>query len=132
MSATADMGRAVEQSADPPVGSEIGATIRVAGPAGIGDARRLVEIDGKPYLLLDRLLYPVRAGKPLRRAPVPSGVASKFLGIESCAHDNNHDTADQRSRGDSSPDFGQPTEPAASPPEATKHRTGTQYSSERR
>ena len=92
------MGRSVEQGTDPPVGSEIGPAIRLAGPAGIGVACRLVEIDGKPYLLLDRLLHPVRAGKPFRRPPVTSGVASKFLGIESCAHDNDHDTADQPSR----------------------------------
>ena len=93
------MGRSVEQVTDPTVGSEIGTAIRLAGPAGIGVARRLVEIDGKPYLLLDRLLHPVRAGKPFRRAPVAASVASKFLSVESCAHGNRNDTADQRSRG---------------------------------
>ena len=92
------MGRAIEQGTDPPVGSEICATIRVAGPAGIGVARRLIEIDSKPYLLLDRKVYPVGARKPFRRPAVAAGVAPKFLGIESHAHVTRHDTADQRGR----------------------------------
>ena len=69
------MGRSVEQGTDPSMGSEIGATIRLAGPAGIGDARRLVEIDGKPYLLLDREVRPVDTRKPFRRTPVAASVA---------------------------------------------------------
>ena len=91
---------AVEQGTDPPVGSQIGPANRLAGPAGPGIARRLVEIDGKPYLLLDRKIHPVHAGKPFQRAPVASDVASKFLGIESCTHGSQHVTADQRSRGE--------------------------------
>ena len=92
MSATADMGRAVEKRADPQVRSEISATFRLAGPPGIGDARRLVEADGKPYLLLNREVRPVDARKPFRRPPVAAGVAPKFLGIESRVHDNDHGT----------------------------------------
>ena len=97
------------------MGSEIGTAIRLAGPAGIGVARRLVEIDGQPYLLLEGLLRPVRAGEPFRRAPVATGVASKLLGIESCAHGTRHDTANQRGHPEHSAlrDFVEAQAPAA-------------------
>lgn len=92
------MGRAVEKRADPQVGSKIGAAIRLAGPAGIGDARRLVEVDGKPYLLLNREVHPVDVRKPFQRPPIATGVPPKFRGVESSAHGSRHDTADRRGR----------------------------------